>query len=257
MQGSIPWVELNKLKEKQNRMKTIKLMNSAVMPEAGQYNLKRIMKEEFVRILCNSNFTSYIGYPSTAAMIEKLIFVETGKNITVTICRDRTDINDGDDLLICRLKNRILDVNDKKKNIHYDVGDYEYFNCSYKKPDAVAENVDSSKSQNDHKNESNRIRELGGRYISITTEDVNDVCYIFGDDNSFVSGIKNEMLRTSYPIRVYFGDIDLHMEFHVEESDSEVGGLQWYFGSWMDFDDNEEKADQLMAYLQEKFNSEV
>lgn len=108
----------------------IRLMNSAMMPFPGIYNLKKIDRFEFISILQtaykNNNFKSYIGYPANINFLQKI----TG--IPIELNRGITDIENGDELLICKLKYRIADTKLKQHNLLQPIDDdYEFYHSTY------------------------------------------------------------------------------------------------------------------------------
>lgn len=101
----------------------ILLMNSAMMPAPGKYELARLSKDEFCRgVKQAGNLHSYIGYPQNAELIEQW----TG--VTITVNRGQTDIRPGETMLIMKLKYR-ADNGTKGKPVDDD--DFEFFACTY------------------------------------------------------------------------------------------------------------------------------
>lgn len=101
-----------------------KLLNSAMMPAEGTYRLKRVSSKAFASILCSEPFESYIGYPDTAQTIEGMAGVK------IPLSRQQTTIEDGDTLLICKLKYRLTNPADKGK-FTPSIDDFEFFICNY------------------------------------------------------------------------------------------------------------------------------
>jgi len=101
-----------------------KLLNSAMMPVEGTYRLTRLTEEEFVKRLQAMPFQSFIGYRDTARFIEEI------SGLKIQISRDQTIVQDGDNLLICRLKYRLQNpsLKDKFQPSHED---FEFFLCHY------------------------------------------------------------------------------------------------------------------------------
>lgn len=81
----------------------VRLLNSAMIPAEGYYKATKISKEEFVAILRanRNNFVSSIGYPETARYIEQI------SGVPVPISREPTVIEDGDQILVCKLAYRV------------------------------------------------------------------------------------------------------------------------------------------------------
>ena len=84
---------------------TVRLVNSAIMPLPGIYHAHMIDKQEFGKILVQSNkdgnLVAYIGYESTLDYVQRI----TG--VSLEINRDLTLVEDGDMLLVIRLNYRM------------------------------------------------------------------------------------------------------------------------------------------------------
>ena len=82
----------------------VKLLNSAMMPQEGQYNIMSISQEIFcgyIRKAVEKNILdSFIGYPQNVELIKKW------SGVTVPLNRELTTLKDGDLLLIMRLNYR-------------------------------------------------------------------------------------------------------------------------------------------------------
>lgn len=106
----------------------ILLLNSAVMPTEGIYTLKRISKSKFQKLLQEAvaakNLQSYIGYPETARLIEKITGVE------IEVSRKQAKLTTGDVMLIVKLRHRIQDQSD---TIPYQpsIADLDFFLCHW------------------------------------------------------------------------------------------------------------------------------
>lgn len=98
----------------------MKLVNFAIMPNEGQYKLREISKEEFVKIVQKNNVESYISFRSTAELLEKL----TNKKIDVT--KERCYFDESQDYLIVVLKNPVK----FRKKLTAD--DFVFYYCEYK-----------------------------------------------------------------------------------------------------------------------------
>lgn len=105
---------------------TTHVLNSAMMPAEGYYHLRGISAPEFfqgvVTAYNRNQLKSWIGYEQNAQLIQQ----KTG--IPVEICRDVTEIGDGDDMLIIKLKYR---VSTQYKGKPVDPADYEYYRAYY------------------------------------------------------------------------------------------------------------------------------
>jgi hypothetical protein len=104
------------------------LMNSAIMPKEGNYSCRRITKKEFIDMIKfyhdRSQLISYIGYQNCVDLIKKWTGIE------VPINRNKTTINNGDIMIVMRLKYRIDDPKTKSSH-HPKDDDYEFFYIGY------------------------------------------------------------------------------------------------------------------------------
>jgi len=103
----------------------LRLMNSAMMPDEGTYKCHRIGKVAFINMLNSTEFESYIGYESTANMIKQM-----GCFKKINISREQTIVQDGDVLLIIKLKYRVGNPNDKR-HLEPSEDDFEFFVIQY------------------------------------------------------------------------------------------------------------------------------
>jgi len=111
-------------------MRQTHILNSAVMPAAGCYSLKQIGNDDFFNKIRAQReedpegfFTmSWIGYEQNAQVIAE----KTGWK--PPICRDVTQLQHGDRLLIMRLKYR-PDASTKGKQVNAE--DFDYFEGYY------------------------------------------------------------------------------------------------------------------------------
>lgn len=111
-----------------------KLLNSAMMPAVGTYRLRRVGQAEFVDAM-KEGFISFIGYPETCAFLERI------SGLPVPESRVQTSVENGDRLLICRLRYRMQNPGDKSKNIPIKDGDSECQCCqeeAMKKKELIA-----------------------------------------------------------------------------------------------------------------------
>ena len=106
-------------------MKTYKLLNSAMMPQAGTYEMKEISFEEFKKIISDKSIEidSYIGYPQNIQLIKNW----TGREIELN--RSQTKLEDGDEMLVMKLKYRVVNPSEKGKEVNED--DFEFFRIKY------------------------------------------------------------------------------------------------------------------------------
>ena len=118
-------------KEKKGEtMSRIILLNSSVMPEEGVYMNKRITQDEYKKELetalnDETEIISYIGYFNTLEFLNNM-----SENFNFSCNRTETKLEDGDELLIIKLKFRIPDPTTKGKFVPNEV-DYEYFKCKF------------------------------------------------------------------------------------------------------------------------------
>lgn len=113
---------------------TIRLLNAAVMPRPGQYALYGLTAAEYAAAVrdayASGDVRSYIGYDAVADVIERI----TGIRPAVT--RATTPVEDGDVLLIARLRQRVQSQSPHVKAAmgrhHDDIQDYEFFRCIYR-----------------------------------------------------------------------------------------------------------------------------
>jgi len=103
------------------------LMNSAMMPQEGDYKLRKVSKNEFIQKWkqCNDKMHSSIGYNNVADNLTRWL----GEKIPVN--RTKTYINDGDTIFVCKLEYR-LNHPSMKKNYVPKSSDYEFFIGHYK-----------------------------------------------------------------------------------------------------------------------------
>ena len=107
---------------------TIHILNSAVMPQPGIYEIEQLTKDEFSHLLRQDSksfdFKHYIGYGSTLQLLMQLTGIDFGR-----VNKNKTVLEDGDIFYVVRLNYRV-DHNDKKGRIP-DVNDFEYFRGTY------------------------------------------------------------------------------------------------------------------------------
>lgn len=104
----------------------VKLMNSAMMPQAGTYRMSMLTESEFAERLHAAPFQSFIGYEATATHIQQIAGVH------VPVSRAETTLAAGDTLLVCRLNFRMVDPKRKAdRNYVPQRSDYEYCAVEY------------------------------------------------------------------------------------------------------------------------------
>lgn len=105
---------------------TTHILNSAMMPAEGFYNLRKITPQAFyqgvVTAYNHNRLKSWIGYKQNAEMITE----QTG--IPIDICRDIAQIADGDSMLIMKLSYR---PEQRAKGYRAATDDFEYYEGVY------------------------------------------------------------------------------------------------------------------------------
>lgn len=110
------------------RHPTVHLLNAAVMPQPGFYDMQAIDAETFTELVQIAEelgqLKHYIGYKSTLTFVEHLAGIDLqGTN------GDKTVMADGDVFLVIRLKYR---VNPQQKRADTpEIRDFEFFKGSY------------------------------------------------------------------------------------------------------------------------------
>lgn len=101
-------------------MKTL-LMNSAMMPVSGLYQMEALTSEEFFLTIKNEeNIQCFIGYEQNLQIIEE----NTGKRFDV--CREQImDLERGDRMLVMKLNYRVSDPTTKGMKVNKE--DFSYF----------------------------------------------------------------------------------------------------------------------------------
>jgi hypothetical protein len=105
-------------------MKTLKLMNSAMMPVEGYYHLKKISFKEFITAVIDNNIESYIGYQQNIDLIKEW----SGKDIELN--RSLATFEDGNLALIMKLNYRVANPKDKGNKV--DENSFEFFIVEYR-----------------------------------------------------------------------------------------------------------------------------
>jgi hypothetical protein len=117
-------------KQKRRVKMTVYLLNSAVMPTEGTYITKKIDRETFVFLVWFfiklGYLVSYLGYEQNVSLIEKW----TGFRVSLKRS-ELKELEDGDILLIMKLKYRVQDPT--KKGEIVDEDDFEFYVSKYVK----------------------------------------------------------------------------------------------------------------------------
>ena len=103
---------------------TVRLLNAAVMMRPGKYELWPLTPAQFASLVTKDRPVSYIGYPACAQLLSDLC------NCDIPINRESTPVEDGDILLIARLKYRV-DNPVAKGQVRARIEDYEFFECIF------------------------------------------------------------------------------------------------------------------------------
>jgi STIV B116-like len=102
----------------------IRLLNAAVMPVPGTYRLAPMTPEQFAAALRAGGWTSYVGYPEASRLLEEL------SGVPIPLNRGSTPVDDGDTLLIARLRYRVGNPATKGQ-FKAEIADYEFFKCEF------------------------------------------------------------------------------------------------------------------------------
>ena len=105
----------------------IRLMNSAMMPKAGKYDCHEITMSEFIDFIkkaAPAEMDCCLGYQNAIDKVAKW----TGKQFQIS--RKLTTVENGDIMLIMKLKYRISDPKSKATLTTNDE-DYEFFKTTY------------------------------------------------------------------------------------------------------------------------------
>ena len=110
-------------------MNKVIILNSAVMPQEGIYVLKKITKGKFCEELKYAYdfgiLRNYIGYQ------QNIDFIKQWTGVELILSREETKIDDGDVMLIMKLKYRVKDPSTKGQPVSEE--DYEFYMCYYSK----------------------------------------------------------------------------------------------------------------------------
>lgn len=95
-----------------------RLLNSAMMPAFGRYDYAELSPEAFANEVWaayhSERLISYIGYQQTADLISQLA------GMPIAVSREQTELEDGDVLLIARLRYRVADPKTKGEPVPED-----------------------------------------------------------------------------------------------------------------------------------------
>ena len=111
---------------------TVRLLNAAVMPRPGRYELWPVTPQQFAKLVRKYQPISYIGYPACAELLSDMC------ECKIPLNRESTPVEDGDRLLIARLKYRV-DNPALKGQVRPKIDDYEFFECVFSAHATVAQ----------------------------------------------------------------------------------------------------------------------
>ena len=113
---------------------TIHLLNAAVMPHEGSYQLEEISPVQFGQEVAaahaSGNFRHYVGYNETLAIINALCGTDFSKTNV-----DQTEFADGDIFYVARLRRRVSPLS-KRVHTHHqgnrlEISDFDFFRGKY------------------------------------------------------------------------------------------------------------------------------
>ena len=114
--------------------KTVHLLNAAVMPHEGNYELEAISPAQFGREVAaahtSGNFRHYVGYENTLAIINDLCGIDLGE-----INIEQTEFEDGAIFYIARLRRRVSPlskrVHTRRQGNRLEIEDFDFFRGKY------------------------------------------------------------------------------------------------------------------------------
>ena len=113
----------------------IHLLNAAVMPHEGFYELKRIspaiFAEEVFEAFAAGNLKHYIGYQNTLDLIADLIGADLGK-----INIGQTEMENGDTFYVARLRRRVSPaakrITTRRESAPLEIADFDFYKGKYR-----------------------------------------------------------------------------------------------------------------------------
>ena len=108
----------------------IHLLNAAVMPQEGFYELKLIspaaFAEEVFEAWADGNLKHYIGYQTTLDLIADMLGADLGE-----INVDQTELVDGDIFYVARLRRRVSPaakrIATRRESAPLEIADFDFF----------------------------------------------------------------------------------------------------------------------------------
>ena len=114
-------------------MKTVHLLNAAVMPTAGVYELDPITLDEFTASVMaayeDGSLKHYIGYENTLELVHDWVGIDLG-GINVS----QTEMADGDTFLVLRLRRRVSGsekVRTRTEHARLKIEDFDFYRGTY------------------------------------------------------------------------------------------------------------------------------
>lgn len=103
----------------------IHFVNAAMIPNYGRYEYYPLSRSEFreyaMKITACHPWKSSIGYQTTAKILSEIL----GFNMPMN--REKTSVQKGDTMLVCKLKYRVQNPHEKADNTHgQNIEDYEF-----------------------------------------------------------------------------------------------------------------------------------
>ena len=114
-------------------MKTVHLLNAAVMPNAGVYHLEQVTPDEFkagvIAAHQAGSLKHYIGYDNTMDLVHSWVGVDLGGTNV-----DQTEMADGETFLILRLRRRVSGsekVRTRTEHARLKIEDFDFYRGTY------------------------------------------------------------------------------------------------------------------------------
>ena len=112
----------------------IYLLNAAVMPHEGSYQLEEISPVQFGQEVAaahaSGNFRHYVGYADTLAILNDLCGIDLGE-----INIEQTEFADGDIFYVARLRRRVSPytkrVHTHRQGNKLEIQDFDFFRGRY------------------------------------------------------------------------------------------------------------------------------
>ena len=115
-------------------MKTVHLLNAAVMPHEGNYQLEAISPNQFAQEVAaahtSGNLRHYVGYADTLGIINDLCGIDLGE-----INVEQTEFADGDIFYVARLRRRVSPLSKRvhthRQDERLEISDFDFFRGKY------------------------------------------------------------------------------------------------------------------------------